>query len=284
MMLTKKWLAQLPLRAIQKVKAVSGGDINQAYQIKTATARYFLKVQPKYSAAFFAHEQEGLHLLSPVVRVPKVIASGVITGDAYLLLEWLDLGAGNDAQLGKAVAQVHQQHAQQFGLAHDFTAGKLPKINTWQSSWADFYINQRLNVLAQLAQKNHLWNDFRQTHLTQLTQLIRQYFSAHKIKPSLLHGDLWGGNVDFLADGTPVLIDPDVFYGDREMDLAMTSLFGGFSDAFYQAYTQAYPLRPNYQQRIAWYQTYYLLAHLNLFGEMYGGALDRTLQQATGNL
>lgn len=283
MMLTKKWLAQLPLTDIQQVKAVSGGDINQAYQIKTATKRYFLKVQPQHGAAFFAHEQEGLQLLAPVVRVPKVIASGVIAGDAYLLLEWLALGTGDDAALGKAVARVHQQHAQQFGLAHDFMAGKLPKINTWQKNWADFYINQRLNVLADLARKNHLWNDFRQAHLDQLAQLIRRYFSEHQIKPSLLHGDLWGGNVDFLTDGTPVLIDPDVFYGDREMDLAMTSLFGGFSNAFYQAYAQAYPLRPNYQQRIAWYQTYYLLAHLNLFGEMYGSALDRTLQQATGN-
>lgn len=280
-MLTKSWLAQLPLSEIKQVAAVSGGDINQAYRIDTAQQHYFLKVQVQQQSVFFDHEQEGLKLLAPAVRVPQIIASGEIAGDAYLLLEWLDLGQGDDADLGRAVARVHQQHAAQFGLAHDFIAGKLPKYNHWQNSWADFYIEQRLMVLDDLARRNHYWNDSRQQKLQQLCQRIRAYFATVPVTPSLLHGDLWAGNVNFLQDGTPVLLDPDVFYGDREMDLAMTQLFGGFSAAFYQAYNEVYPLRPNYEQRVAWYQTYYLMAHLNLFGETYGSALDRTLRQAT---
>lgn len=220
-------------------------------------------------------------MLATAARVPKVLASGEIAGAAYLLLEWLEMGHGDAAALGRTVAAVHHQHAAAFGLAHDFTAGKLPKLNTWQTDWADFYINQRLNVLATLAQRNNLWTEFRQQHLQQLEQRLRAYFATTTIRPSLLHGDLWAGNVNFLADGTPVLLDPDVFYGDREMDLAMSRLFGGFTTDFYRAYEQAYPLRSGYTQRIAWYQTYYLLAHLNLFGETYGTALDQTLRQAT---
>lgn len=276
-MLSKSWLVQLPIAGIQAVKPVSGGDINQAYQIQTQQQRYFLKVQPQQSPQFFAHEQAGLRLLAPVIRVPQIIASGEIDGDAYLLLEWLTLGHGDDAALGRAVAHLHQQHAAKFGLDHDFTAGKIPKYNSWQSNWADFYIKQRLNVLAELAQKNHYWNDFRAQKLKQLEQRIGNYFSTVTIVPSLLHGDLWAGNVNFLVDGTPILLDPDVFYGDREMDLAMANLFGGFSAAFYHAYNEVYPLRTGYTQRIAWYQTYYLLAHLNLFGETYGNALDQAL-------
>ncbi|MFD1318105.1 fructosamine kinase family protein [Loigolactobacillus zhaoyuanensis] len=280
-MLTRTWLAQLPLTKIKRVQPVSGGDINQAYCVQTERQRYFLKVQKQQTGAFFAHEQAGLELLAPAIRVPQIIASGTIAGDAYLLLEWLDFGSGDEAALGRAIAHVHQQHANQFGLAHDFTAGKLPKYNAWCNDWADFYINQRLAVLADLARRQQRWNDFREQQLQQLYQRIRTYFATVKPEPSLLHGDLWSGNSNFLTDGTPVLLDPDVFYGDREMDLAMTQLFGGFSAAFYQAYTEVYPLRANYQQRMPWYQTYYLMAHLNLFGETYGPALDQTLLQAT---
>ncbi|WP_125982733.1 fructosamine kinase family protein [Loigolactobacillus iwatensis] len=280
MKLTQEWLAQLPLTGIEEVRPVNGGDINQAYKISTSTSRYFLKVQPENNANFFKHEINGLQNLAKVVVTPKVIASGTIENAGYLILAWLDFKTGNDAELGRAVASVHRLTAPQFGLENNFTEGMLPKINTWQANWADFYVNQRLEPLVRLAKQKRLWNTQRERLVKHLEEIIYQDSRTRKITPSLLHGDLWRGNVAFLKDGRPVLIDPDIFYGDREMDLAMTKLFGGFSADFYTAYNTAFPLPENYQKRMAWYQVYYLLAHLNLFGERYGSSLDTVLIEA----
>lgn len=277
MQLSSSWLAQLPLTAIQSVTPVSGGDINAAFEVRTAREHYFLKVQPQRGGAFFSHEVDGLTQLGGIVTTPTVIASGTIDGDSYLLLNWLPTGQGQQLALGQAVARVHQQHAPQFGLNHDFLLGKLPKYNHWQSNWATFYTEQRLDVLVKLAQQHHLWSRERDHHYRQLRQQILSDPHMQSVQPSLLHGDLWSGNYLFSSDGTPVLIDPDIFYGDREMDLAMTTIFGGFDADFYQGYQQVYPFAPGMQARLPKYQLYYLLAHLNLFGETYGPAVDRIL-------
>lgn len=278
-MLTREWLDQLPIKDIQACVPVSGGDINDAYRIDTSTQRYFLLVQPQTPASFFDHEIEGLTLLGEVALVPTVINSGAINGDAYLLLEWLTTGRGDQHELGHLVASVHQVHQSQFGFDHDVLNTKLPKINTWQTNWGQFYVEQRLEVLAQRAAQNGLWSSVRQQQLNRLEKKILAYYQNHETKPSLLHGDLWTGNYLFTADGKPALIDPDVFYGDRELDLAMTTLFGGFSADFYVGYRSQYPLPDGFEDRLAWYQLYYLLAHLNLFGETYGPAVDRILTQ-----
>ncbi|MFB9769335.1 fructosamine kinase family protein [Lactiplantibacillus modestisalitolerans] len=280
MQLSTQWLAQLPLTGIQHVNAVSGGDINAAFAIQTTTQRYFLKVQPHRGAAFFTHEVDGFNRLGAVVTTPKVLASGTINGDGYLLLNWLDMGVGSQYDLGQAVARVHQQHAPQFGLDHDFLVGKIPKYNHWQSNWATFYVEQRLDVLVKLAQRQGYWSPDREQAYHRLRQAILSDSYMQMVQPSLLHGDLWSGNVGFTADGTPLLIDPDVFYGDRAMDLAMTTIFGGFDSDFYRGYADRYPLAPGMRERLPRYQLYYLLAHLNLFGESYGPAVDRLLKTA----
>ena len=279
MHLTKNWLTQLPIAGIQQVDAVSGGDINAAFRITTAKHRYFLKVQPHNDVTFFQHEIAGLRLLNTVVKTPQVIASGTIADTGYLLLNWLTTGTGGQFALGQAVATVHQQHHPQFGLDHNFLAGKLPKFNHWQSDWATFYVEQRLDVLVNLATEHHLWSQNRNRHYQRLRQHLLQDAHLHTVQPSLLHGDLWSGNYLFDANGTPVLIDPDVFYGDRELDLAMTTVFGGFDDDFYHGYQALYPVAPGFKKRLPSYQLYYLLAHLNLFGETYGPAVDRILAQ-----
>lgn len=272
----KTWLAKLPIDQIQTATPVSGGDINQAFKIETNTTAYFLLVQPNRAVDFYTHEIEGLNLLAQAAQVPDVITSGEIDGDAYLLLSWLESGYGNQYDLGVMVANVHQIHHDQFGFDHD-VVGKLPKINTWQSNWGDFYVHQRLEVLAQRASDHSLWNSNRQRHLSRLCQTILTYYNDHPTTASLLHGDLWSGNVMFTADGRPALIDPDVLYGDREFDLAMTTVFGGFDAQFYEGYNDTYPIAAGFEDRLPWYQLYYLLAHLNLFGESYGGAVDRIL-------
>lgn len=279
MHLTEAWFTQLPLTGIEQILPVSGGDINAAFRIVTRHHQYFLKVQPHNTVTFFDHEVAGLQLLGAVIKTPTVIASGTIATDGYLLLDWLTTGTGSQSALGKAVATVHQQHQTHFGLDHDFTAGKLPKLNHWQSDWATFYTQQRLDVLVNLAKKHHLWSQTRDKHYRRLRQQLLQDPHMHTVQPSLLHGDLWSGNYLFDTAGTPFLIDPDVFYGDREMDLAMTTLFGGFDADFYQGYQAIYPFAPGMQTRLPSYQLYYLLAHLNLFGETYGAAVDCILMQ-----
>ncbi len=279
MAVDQKWLAQLPIEKVEEIQPVSGGDINDSYSLRTANNHYFMKVQPNRGKVFFDHEVEGLHLLGQAANTPKVIASGEINGDGYLIQNWVDVGQGSQYELGKMVANVHQQHTPKFGLDHDFTAGKLPKINTWQTDWRVFYINQRLKPLVKLAAQNGRWNDWREKHFQALCEQFNQYYADHSVQPSLLHGDLWAGNFMFEASGKPMLIDPDVFYGDRELDIAMTTVFGGFYKDFYDGYNAVYPLKPGLDQRLPWYQLNYLLAHLNLFGETYGPMVDQILTQ-----
>ncbi|USS89585.1 fructosamine kinase family protein [Fructilactobacillus cliffordii] len=274
--LSSEWLAQLPINNIQTVTPVSGGDINEAYEIVTKKdQRYFLKVQPGRGQAFFAHEIEGLNLIGAVARVPQIITSGTIETDGFLLLNWLDIGTGDQLALGKMVAEVHQQHEKRFGLDHDFQLGRFPKNNQWQTSWATFFANQRLQPLADLAQQKGRWNSNRAAALALIIKQMQQYEAEHEITPSLLHGDLWSGNALFNAAHQPVLIDPDVYYGDREFDLGVTTVFGGFTDGFYQGYQQVYPFRPGIEARLIWYRFYYVLMHVVLFGESYGPFLDQ---------
>lgn len=236
MAIDQDWLAKLPIEKVDEFHPVSGGDINDSYSLQTANHHYFMKVQPGRGKVFFDHEVEGLHLLGEVANTPKVIASGEINGDGYLIQNWVDTGQGSQFDLGKMVARVHQSHAQKFGLDHNFTAGKLPKINTWQSDWITFYLDQRLKPLVKLATENHRWNDWREKHFLALCDQFKHYYATHQVQPSLLHGDLWAGNFMFETSGRPMLIDPDVFYGDRELDIAMTTVFGGFYKDFYNGY------------------------------------------------
>jgi len=277
MQLTSEWLNQLPLPQIQTAHAVSGGDINDAYQLETAEGPYFLLVQPGKAASFYAHEVSGLQALSQAANVPEVIATGEIDHDAYLVLEFLETGHGSQYDLGQTVARVHHVTAKQFGFSDDNLVSTLPKNNTWQDDWTTFYLQQRLDPLVQRAQERHLWNTSRQAAYDRVRQAIITENQNRQIQPSLLHGDLWAGNYLFTTDGVPTLIDPDVLYGDREFDLAMTTIFGGFTADFYRGYQDLYPLTTGYTERLPHYQLYYLLVHLNLFGETYGEAVDQTL-------
>lgn len=279
MHLSAEWLAQLPIPQVTAATPVSGGDINQAFRLVTAEGPYFLLVQPHTPASFYAHEVAGLTALSQAANVPEVFGSGEINGDAYLLLEFLETGTGSQYDLGQTVARIHQVTAPQFGFDQDNLVAKLPKNNHWQDDWTTFYLEQRLDPLVQRAQEHGLWNPQRATAYQRVRQTIVAENQNRHIVPSLLHGDLWAGNYLFTAEGTPTLIDPDVLYGDREFDLAMTTIFGGFDDDFYQGYQDTYPLTPGYAQRLPHYQLYYLLAHLNLFGETYGEAVDMTLDR-----
>ncbi|UQS86527.1 fructosamine kinase family protein [Nicoliella spurrieriana] len=275
--LTSDWLAQLPVANINHFEPVSGGDINESYAISDGTHKYFMKVQPGRGKQFFAHEVEGLKLLSQAANTPEVVAFGEINGDGYLILKWLDQSSGSQFELGQMLARVHQIHRDQFGLDHDFTVGKIPKHNQWQSKWQTFYVEQRLKPLIELAKQKQRWNKNRSQHMSNMIEQINEYYANQPVTPSLLHGDLWSGNFTF-SNGKPYLIDPDVFFGNREFDIAVTTVFGGFSQEFYSGYNSIYPLKKGVEKRLGWYRSYYLLVHLVLFGETYGPALDNVLE------
>ena len=274
-----QWFSQLPIKNITSYQPVSGGDINEAYQITADGKRYFIKVQPNHPADYFRHEINGLKTLGRVVNTPTPLHNGDINGDAYLVLNWLDESTGSQADLGRAVARLHQQTNDQFGFVDNHQTKALVKDNSWNDSWADFYVNQRLLPEVKVAANRGRWNRWREDHFQQMVKQFQQYYQGRDVKASLLHGDLWAGNFMFAGDHEPYLIDPDAVYGDREFDLAMTTVFGGFDEDFYHAYNAAYPFTPGINDRLPWYRFYYLCMHLVLFGENYGPAVDRILRQ-----
>ena len=194
--------------------------------------------------------------------MPAVIDRGVKGGKAFILLERLQLSRSGDwAAMGRMLAQLHAQHGPRFGWRRDNYIGLAPQINAWKDEWADFFLECRLRPQAARARID-------------LPQpAVRALLADHRPAPSLLHGDLWSGNAGFTKEG-PVLFDPAVYYGDRETDLAMTELFGGFPRPFYEGYG---PVDPGYERRKHLYNLYHLLNHLNLFGDGYRAQVEATL-------
>lgn len=266
---------------VEEVRPEYGGDINQAARIQVRGMAYFVKWHERAPSQMFPAEAHGLRLLAGAgaVRVPAVIAwSDAEDGcPGFLVLEYIETGGRVTAQtmeqFGAALAGLHRHTAPHFGLDRDNFIGRLPQPNTPNERWAAFYAEQRIGFQMALARRNGRLPARREKLLTRLIERLPALLDDSAIAPALIHGDLWGGNYLVNAQGQAVLIDPAVCYAHREMDLAMSELFGGYSPRFYEAYFAAYPA-PGYPERRPLYQLYYLLAHLNLFGEAYGGQVD----------
>ncbi len=270
---------------IRDITPVGGGDINEAACVAAVSARYFVKWNYHPRPHMFSAEARGLRLLAGAraLRGPQVIA--VIEQPPALVLEWIDLGANKPIAaeaLGRGLAQQHRSSSDRYGLDHDNYIGANSQHNTPARSWIDFYRDQRLGAQRELAQQNgHLTAD-RARRLDRIMDRLAHWIDEALVQPALLHGDLWGGNALIDAQGQPVLIDPAVYYGDREAEIAFTELFGGFSARFYAAYQEAWPLDRGYAERRDLYNLYHLLNHLNLFGEGYGGSVDALLRYYAG--
>lgn len=268
-------MAQLNLDG--QVLPIAGGDVNQNFRINTSESSYFIKLQPNGRPDFFPAEVDGLAALAPFVRVPKVYDWGQADQDSYLLMEWLEPEAGSQADLARALAQVHRQTAETFGWPEDNFMGILPQVNAQTDDWPLFFITCRLDVQVELAKLHNVWHDKREAHYLRLKEFIQKEWAPRTVTPSLLHGDFWSGNVLF-SKGEVVFLDPAVSFGDRELDIAMSQLFGGFTEEFLTTYLAEFPLPEGWEDRQPIYQLYYLLVHLNQFGESYGSQVDRILQ------
>ncbi len=265
-----------------------GGDINRAWRLEGRDGTcYFAKLNDAEKQAMFAAEHAGLEEMASArtVRVPRPVVHGVSGQVAYLVLEYLDLnGAGDARQLGAQLAALHRNTAPQFGFALDNTIGSTPQPNAWMDDWIAFWRHRRLGFQLQLARQEGHGGKLHDLG-ERLLETLPAFFDGYAPQPSLLHGDLWGGNHAYLRDGTPVIYDPAPYYGDREADLAMTELFGGFGATFYAAYNAAWPLDAGYSTRKHLYNLYHILNHAHLFGGGYArqaeGMMQRLLAEAT---
>lgn len=256
-----------------------GGCINQSLALTGRDERrFFVKLNSADTAEMFAAEADGLTELARTgaIRVPHPIAHGAADGQAWLVMEYLALsGRGSGAELGQRLAALHRVSREGFGWHRDNTLGATPQPNSPASNWVDFYREQRLGHQLELARRNGAGKQLLQDGEHLLADL-EAFFSGYSPIPSLLHGDLWGGNFAY-ADAEPVLFDPAVYYGDREADMAMTELFGGFPQDFYSAYGEAWPLDQGYSVRRTLYNLYHILNHFNLFGGGYGRQAEQML-------
>jgi fructosamine-3-kinase len=276
-------LRQTGLGAVHAVVAVGGGDIAAAYRVETARRRVFLKVGA--AAHPFGAEAQALTEIAATrtLRVPQVLAAGVAEAAGYLLLEWIDLADSGDwAAAGRQLAALHACTQSRYGWSRGNAIGASPQSNAQAEHWSKFYCERRLRPQFEMA---------RSKGLSQLASLEEHACRAagalldgHDPPPSLLHGDLWRGNLAFDSGGAPVVFDPATYYGDAETDLAMTRLFGGFADRFYRAYDETRPPEPGAAQRLSLYQLYHVLNHANMFGGGYVaqavalvGSLQRSL-------
>ncbi len=273
---------------VRSQRAVGGGCINDAVVLEGDDRRFFVKLNDPGRAEMFAAEFVGLEeiLRSRTVRVPAPVCHGVADGRSYLAQEYLDLsgrgGTAPDEALGRALAAMHRVTQSGYGWHIDNTIGSTPQQNRRDEDWTRFWRERRLGFQLELAAANGHGRRLQQSGerlLEALPALLPQRPSA-----SLLHGDLWSGNHACLRDGTPVIFDPAVYYGDRETDIAMTELFGGYSAHFYQAYEEAWPLDSGYPMRKTLYNLYHVLNHLNLFGGGYLSQAERMIASLLGEV
>lgn len=268
---------------IENQRSVAGGCINRSEVLNGSGRRYFVKFNSAALLAMFEAEAAGLAEISRSnsVRVPQPICSGTHTDQAYLVLEYLEItnaATGSDELLGRQLAAMHRYTSGQFGWTRDNTIGSTPQINTQETDWLTFYAERRLRFqIERAAEKGYARGLLAQGE--KLLERLPAFFTNYRPQPSLLHGDLWGGNHAALGDGTPVIFDPATYYGDREADLAMTELFGGFGSRFYAAYREAWPLDAGYAMRKDLYNLYHVLNHLNLFGVGYRGQAQDLIER-----
>ncbi len=261
---------------ISQTSSVTGGDINSAYKIsglnsQQQTLHFFVKINSIKLSNMFQVEYESLLELSQnkLMQIPTPICFGSSHDKAYLVLEYIPMNTHGDSRLmGKALAQMHKITASQYGWTNNNFIGSTTQSNQTHSDWLSFWRDRRM-----IPQFEMLYNKGYQSYLSPAADKfllhLETLLANHNPAASLLHGDLWSGNYAYNKSGQPVIFDPALYYGDRETDLAMTELFGGFDEKFYTAYNEVWPLEKGYKGRKTLYNLYHILNHANLFGTSY---------------
>ena len=258
---------------IDSFSSVGGGSINQTYKVSTNEGDFFVK---KNSASqypqMFEKEAQGLKILRKAkeIDIPKIIDTGESENDSFLILKFIRSGGETSSfwdDFGQQLTNLHKHTDKQFGLDHDNYIGSLHQYNNKHDNWSDFFREERLERQVRLAR------NFGSIDKGTVSAFDRFYLRLENIfpeePPALLHGDLWGGNFMVNSSGEPVIIDPAVYYGHREMDLGMSQLFGGFDAQFYSSYYKHYPLENGWEERLNYCNLYPLMVHVNLFGGSY---------------
>ncbi|MEG4110048.1 fructosamine kinase family protein [Microcoleus sp. S13_C5] len=288
--------------SIDNRHSVSGGCINQGYSISSSSRAYFAKINQASQIAMFEAEALGVQQMraTQTIRVPEPICWGTEGNSAYIVLEWLHLGSrgGERAweEMGRKLAAMHKYTPPNppllrggeepnstllrgvFGWDINNTIGSTVQINNWTVNWAEFWAERRIGYQLKLARR-------RGGHFPQgerLLEVIPELLADHEPQPSLVHGDLWGGNAGVTSAGEPVIFDPATYFGDREVDIAMTELFGGFPAQFYRGYNQVWQLDGGYEQRKTLYNLYHILNHFNLFGGSYESQANQMINRVLG--
>lgn len=260
---------------------LGGSALNGTWRLDLGRGRYFVKTHAATHLSMLEAEADGLRELARpgAIRVPAPVACASGDGCAFLVLEWLDLTrGGRDAALGAALAQLHRTAAEAHGWHRDNTIGTTPQDNARTADWAAFFRDRRIAPQLALAARNGHGGRL-QRDGERLLAAIPLLLAGHTPVASLLHGDLWSGNAARLASGEPAFFDPAVYFGDRETDIAMTELFGGFGADFYAAYSAAWAQDAGYAIRRTLYNLYHVLNHLNLFGGGYGAQAQAMIGQ-----
>jgi protein-ribulosamine 3-kinase len=269
--------------AIESRSGAGGGCINECHVVRGRGRVFFAKLNAPDRIEMFAAEAAGLEELgrTQTVRVPRPVCHGASRAASWIVLEHLDLQPATGEAwrvLGRSLARLHRVTAAKHGWQRDNTIGATPQVNTQDADWIAFWRERRLGFQLALARGSGHGGRLAERG-ARLMEKLPALLGGHCPAPSLLHGDLWSGNAAMAAGGEPVIYDPAVYYGDRETDLAMTELFGGYPRAFYDAYLAEYPLDPGYESRKPLYNLYHVLNHLNLFGGGYGTQAERMIDQ-----
>ncbi len=264
--------------------SVGGGSINEAAKINTVSGKaFFLKWNGSAPVDMFPKEKRGLELLASAktgLRVPQVVVTGTAGEADFIFIEFINKGSGNHRsaqKFGRQLAALHKVTNIQYGLDYDNYIGRLSQSNNKHENWIEFFIEERLQPqLKQAINSGKLDEGI----LKKFRRLYKRLPDMLPEEPaSLLHGDLWSGNYFFDEEGNAAIFDPAVYYGNREIEIAFTHLFGGFSSAFYDAYQETFPLEPNFNKRKDIYNLYPLLVHTNMFGGHYGRQVASIVKQ-----
>jgi len=272
--------------SVLSTRSASGGSINRAAVVELEQkGECFLKWNSSADPEMFVKEVRGLEVLTAAgtdLIIPEVLDQGVVGGTGYLLLEYIEEGSPGPASavaFGRSLARLHENRSDngRFGLDHDNYIGRLPQSNSWNDSWVDFFIGERMEPQLEMALDSGRLSGGITRSFKKMYRKLPEIFPDEP--PALLHGDLWGGNYFFDAEGRAAVYDPAVYYGHREIEIAFTHLFGGFSSDFYRAYNEVWPLESGFSKRKDIYNLYPLLVHTNLFGGHYGSRVESIVRR-----